>query len=405
MKRPPKSIFLTLVVLLTSFIAATYGFGIYLFPAIAPEMIKDINFTYLEMGVTTGAVQAGFLISALLSGLLTNILGALRIIKASIVICALCLFGLTWASNFILISFFLIVLGGVAASVWTPMVEVSQRYISPKHQGKALGLMSSGTSYGVFLNGFLIHFLLDDYGWRSLWLITFAILLILCIWTFASLRKTEHVRHSYDDIKSDNKSNPFTKLMKLPKGMTSIIMLMMFLNGLSCLPFQTYLSSFLVSEQGLDIGQSATAWQVIGITGTVGGFIMGWVADRITVRWALTVVYVFLSASTILLLYFDTGSYYLYLMAFLFGMAFYAIFGLMPAYISHIYKGGTAAIVFALGNVSLGMGGIVGNALGGWLKGVYGSFEWIYVVILTASLASMMMSIVMRNEQKVSYTQ
>ncbi|MEG9862206.1 MAG: hypothetical protein V6Z81_06855 [Parvularculales bacterium] len=79
--------FLSFVDLLTSLIATAYGFGIYLFPAIAPEMIRDIGFDYLEMGITTGAIQAGFLTFALLSGFLTfallsgfltSLLGAVR---------------------------------------------------------------------------------------------------------------------------------------------------------------------------------------------------------------------------------------------------------------------------------------------------------------------------------------
>ena len=65
------------IALFTSFIASTYGFGIYLFPALAPEMIKDIRFTYAEMGITTGFVQAGFLFFALvvIIGIIKNNIG------------------------------------------------------------------------------------------------------------------------------------------------------------------------------------------------------------------------------------------------------------------------------------------------------------------------------------------
>ena len=75
-------------------------------------------------------------------------------------------------------------------------------------------------------------------------------------------------------------------------------MLMMFLNGLSCMPFQTYLSSLLVGEHGLNIEQSASAWRLIGFVGMFGGFLIGWVADRITVRWTLLIVYLLLGQST-----------------------------------------------------------------------------------------------------------
>ena len=65
---------------------------------------------------------------------------------------------------FLLVSFLLVIMGGCVASVWVPMVEVSQRYIPDSYQGRALGLMSSGTSYGVFINSLLLAFLMDTYG-------------------------------------------------------------------------------------------------------------------------------------------------------------------------------------------------------------------------------------------------
>ena len=97
-----------LVLIFTGFIAATYGFGIYLFPALAPEMIKDIGFSYNQMGVTTGLVQAAFMLFALISGLITTRFGAFRIIQLSSYTCLLCFAGLFFADNFIIISALLI---------------------------------------------------------------------------------------------------------------------------------------------------------------------------------------------------------------------------------------------------------------------------------------------------------
>ena len=270
------------IALFTSFIASTYGFGIYLFPALAPEMIKDIRFTYAEMGITTGFVQAGFLFFALVSGLLTNKVGAFRIIKTSVLLCTLSLLGMIWANNFLVISLLLILMGGCAASVWVPMVEVCQKYISPIHQGRALGLMSSGTSYGVFTNSILISFFLNDLGWRLIWIATFIIVALIYLCAFFIFRAIERHEAEVDSQSTSAQATsiPFLeKIRNLPRKTTAIIMLMMFLNGLSCMPFQTYLSSLLVGEHGLNIEQSASAWRLIGFVGMFGGFLIGWVAD------------------------------------------------------------------------------------------------------------------------------
>ena len=390
-----------LVLIFTGFIAATYGFGIYLFPALAPEMIKDIGFSYNQMGVTTGLVQAAFMLFALISGLITARFGAFRIIQLSSYTCLLCLAGLFFADNFIIISALLILMGGCAASVWVPMVEVSQQVIKPQHQGKAFGLMSSGTSYGVFINSLLIAYILPVYGWKLMWAITALIVLVLCIYSSFRLRsynKPTVINTNENVIVSSSTVSLKDRILSLPRMTTIAILLMMFLNGMSCIPYQTYLSSFLVNDRGLDVETSAYVWSIIGITGMVGGFLMGWLADKITVRWALFFTYLILTASTYTLLFVDIDKISLFAMAVSFGLAFYAIFGLVPAYISKVYKNQTAALVFSFGNIALGCGGLIGNVLGGVFKANTGNFEYIYLLIIAAAIGSAILSIFMKSE-------
>ena len=390
-----------LVLIFTGFIAATYGFGIYLFPALAPEMIKDIGFSYNQMGVTTGLVQAAFMLFALISGLITTRFGAFRIIQLSSYTCLLCFAGLFFADNFIIISALLILMGGCAASVWVPMVEVSQQVIKPQHQGKAFGLMSSGTSYGVFINSLLIAYILPVYGWKLMWAITALIVLVLCIYSSFRLRsynKPTVINTNENVIVSSSTVSLKDRILSLPRMTTIAILLMMFLNGMSCIPYQTYLSSFLVNDRGVDVETSAYVWSIIGITGMVGGFLMGWLADKITVRWALFFTYLILTASTYTLLFVDIDKISLFAMAVSFGLAFYAIFGLVPAYISKVYKNQTAALVFSFGNIALGCGGLIGNVLGGVFKANTGNFEYIYLLIIAAAIGSAILSIFMKSE-------
>ncbi|MHC8509826.1 MAG: MFS transporter [Rhodospirillales bacterium] len=393
--------------LFTSFIAVTYGFGVYLFPAIAPEMIKDIGFTYSEMGVSTGAAQASFLLCALLAGFVTNKVGAFNVIKISLCVCVFSLLALIWAGDFFVISIFLILMGGAAASVWVPMVEVVQKHVPSRQRGMILGLMSSGTSYGVFVNSILIFYFLSSFGWRSLWIAVFLITVMICVAAFFMMRRLETAdKHAETPAPGDNDGFRDVKIMErirtLPKGVTSVIMLMMFLNGMSCIPFQTYLSSFLFESYGLASDETATAWRLIGAVGMFAGFVMGFIADRITVKWTLTVVYCFLSVSTAVLLYAAAFDFAVYAAAVLFGLSFYPIFGLLPAYISHMYKSGAATLVFAFGSTALGTGGVVGNSVGGWLRQETGAFEWTYMFILAASLGSLVLSLFMRSEKKAA---
>ena len=389
-----------LVVLFGSLIGISYGFGIYLFPSIAPRMIEEFGFTYTQMGITTGLAQSAFMLFALASGFLTTWFGPFVVILGSLFICTASLGGLVIADNFLTVSLCLIVLGGCAASIWVPMVEVSQQLVHQKYQGRALGFMSSGTSYGVVTNSALITLFLSGSDWRNIWLATFIIACIFCACTGLFFR---HLRKYTSTIGSTRQTampnlRMSEKLRSILSKDTFIIFLLMFLAGLACLPYQSYISSFLVDEHAFSIHQSATAWKFIGLTGMVSGFIMGWIGDRITIRRTLTIVCSALALSALIVLNKQVNSTQIYGAAVMFGFAFYAIYGLIPAYISHMYKSGGAALVFSLGSVSLGIGGVIGNVVGGWLKEVTGTFEWVYLIILGAAIGTIVLTFFMRNE-------
>lgn len=52
-----------LTILFTGYIAATYGFGVYLFPALMPDMIADYAIGYGGAGTIASLTQVGFLVS------------------------------------------------------------------------------------------------------------------------------------------------------------------------------------------------------------------------------------------------------------------------------------------------------------------------------------------------------
>ena len=156
-QRHSNSLLVVTVINFAAMIAVTYGFGIYLFTALAPAMMRDVGFSYYEMGVITGITQVGFLVFALCSGLVTAIFSAFTIMRFSLVMCALSLGGLYLADSVFAVGLCLTLLAGCAASVWTPMAEATQSLLRAEHQGKALGLMSSGTAYGVFAKSIIMN--------------------------------------------------------------------------------------------------------------------------------------------------------------------------------------------------------------------------------------------------------
>lgn len=386
------------VLLFTAFVAAAYGFGIYLFPAMVEPIRGEIGFTYGTMGTISGLVQAGFMAMSLLAGLLTVRLGAMPLVLTAVALCAAALAGLSAAPNVAALAVLLTLLGGCAAAIWVPMIEIARAHVPARHLGKALGLMSSGTSYGVFVNSLLLTSLLASAGWRAVWLA--ASLLVVALALLAVLR-LGRMTAPPPRTTAHGPLSTAARLRTLPRGLTAAVLFMMFLNGLACMPFQTYLSAYVHAEAGHDATTAAQLWRTIGLVGMASGFGIGWLADRITVRLGLIATYLILALACVLLVQADgaAGRWLLQAAAVCFGLSFYAVFGLVPAYISHAFGTGAAALVFALGNVAVGLGGIAGNLMGGSLKTITGSFEPAYWVMLAAALCSALLSALMPNER------
>ncbi len=383
---------LELTALFTGFIAATYGFGIYLFSTLIPDMKGDLGLDYGDAGTVIALAQVGFMVAALSSGLLAHRFGAARVVLFSVLVCGVCLLALSFATAGWQLVGLLFLTGAAAASVWVPMVSLAQAALPTTHQGKALGLMSSGTAYGVFLNGLAVPALVPSYGWQSVWLVMGVVTLILFAWGVVRLSgvRFESRRTAVDTEPGATAGT----LSVLRSPLSAIVLAMMFFNGIACMPTQNYLVSLLRDDLGYGVAEASRAWSAIGFIGMFGGLLMGWVADRITVLRAMLLTYALLVAAIMAFLH-HSSLVEIYIGAALFGLAFNAIFGLMPAFVSLNFHGRSATTIFGFGNVLLGLGSMAGNYLGGATKDALGSFQLIYLISLGAGIVLLGLTVVL----------
>ncbi len=381
-------------VLLTSFVAATYGFGFYLFAQIVTDMRTDLGFGYTVVGTITAAGQLGFLVFALLGTWLSTRIGGGQVVIGSVALCGFCLVLIPLSDSIVFIGILLTVMGGTAASVYVPLVEIVGRVIDYEHRGKVLGLISSGTSYGVFVNSLLAPSFVEDDNWRGLWYsVGFGTLMVTAVAAFTFFRLglfrgessagTRPGDEAGGTARQDDSAGAGWRMVLV--RWVVIVWVMKFLNGFASMPFQNYLSPYLREEMGFDIDFAAQVWGVIGVIGMFAGFAVGWLSDRIGVRASLVICYGLFFISSMLLVLAPTGFFPL-VSGVLFALAFYPIYGLVPAYVSKSASGAAATVIFGVTNVTQGLGGIFGNYTAGWLKSMTGGFMWYYVVIAATTL-------------------
>lgn len=369
-----------IVLLLTGLVAATFGFGVYLFAQLVPDMRASLGFDIAYVGTITAAGQFGFLLCALLAAWITPRVGGGWVIFASGVICAAALLLIPLAHNILLIGALLTVLAGTAATVFVPMVDVISRTVAFKYRGMAMGLVSSGTSYGVFINSLLVPLYAPQGEWRAVWWIVGMITVVIALGVAMVFKRAGLFDSQPEVATTDDAAGKSGKsLLMQPWVLT--VWAMNFLLGFSTFPFQNYLSSYLRNELSFDVTYTAHIWATIGFVGMFAGLAVGWLSDRIGLRIAMMLVYACVAVAALILISHPAGVWPL-VAAVLFALAFYPIFGLIPAYVSKM--AGSAALsvtIFGVANILQGVGGMIGNLSGGVLASISGSFVGVYGVI------------------------
>ncbi|WP_052341105.1 MFS transporter [Salinarimonas rosea] len=386
-----------ITVLLTSFVAATYGFGFYLFSQLVPDMRADLGFDMTVVGMITAAGQLGFLAFAILGAWLAPRIGGGQVVIGSVALCAACLVLLPMTDSILVVAVLLTILGGTAASVYVPMVEIVSRAIGYRHRGKVLGLVSSGTSYGVFVNSLLVPIFVVSGDWRGVWFTVGAGTFVVTLVATVTFWKLGLFRHTREPVPASGGGGFFAGMGAVMVPWVLIIWAITFLNGFSTLPFQNYLSPYLREELGFSVAFAAWVWGVIGFIGMFAGFVVGWMSDKTGVRLALLFTYVCVFAASAILVVAPTETLAIGA-GVLFAVAFYPIFGLVPAYVAKTARGAQATVIFGVANVTLGVGGMVGNYVFGVVANVTGTFVWIYVAIAATAVVLAILSVVLPTE-------
>ena len=145
-------------------------------------------------------------------------------------------------------------------------------------------------------------------------------------------------------------------------------------------PLLTYLNAYAVDDLGYRPSQIAPIWSMMGIAGALGGVVLGWIADKRTVRTAVVMAFALLGATAAILTVGsdDTSLPALYVAAVMLSIGFFAVYGLLPAYISHSFPAGPSITIFGYVNAAQAAFSALGNYLFGFLRDQTGAFDILF---------------------------
>ncbi|MEL7563343.1 MAG: MFS transporter [Dehalobacterium sp.] len=389
---------------LTSFITITFAFGRYIFAVITPEIAKNLNLDYEFVGRINAFHQGCYLLFSLLGGFLSAIIGARLLISSSVILCTLSLVSLCFVYDKWILLIIVAIQGIFAATSWIPMVELAARSITEEIRGKSLGIISSGTSYGLILNGILIPYILINYNWQTVWLVFGIISFIIGLFGVYVVYSTKNnapiPTADSGEIKIETSSVIITEDSSMNNHFKHKILLILLLivSGLYLIPFQTYIVPFMQEDLGLDHKIAGISWGLFGIIGVGSGFLAGVLADKFSAKRAMIITYGISVAAILILVLFPNTTGVL-LACGIFGLSYNGIFGLHPTYVSRILPPEKTAKLFGFLNLALGFGSMIGNYAGGYIKNASGSFINAYILMAILSLITLIICFGIRDDR------
>jgi OFA family oxalate/formate antiporter-like MFS transporter len=282
--------------------------------------------------------------------------------------------------------FYLPVAVGVS-TLYVPVVSLIARWFS-KRRGLISGISTSGVGVGIVVMPPICSQIIESFGWR-IPLEALGITLIVLIVPLGQLLKNAPENGKLP-ISRGNLQKPVLETVQGITFYKALRMSPFWLISIAWMCYGFFYQTALVHivPYATDIGMSAisaaTILMIIGITGTIGRFTLGYVADRIGNMFTT-----YASCGIIGLCYigllFSTGLWTLYLFAIIFG--YVVAFGLLLIPIMAEYFGlMEVGIISGFGIFTYYVGGALGPLTAGGIFDSAGSYHWAFAACAAAGL-------------------
>lgn len=180
---PALTRWITLLLAITSAMAVA---TVYFAQPLLESMAADLGLAQQQIGWVVGATQAGYALGLLLIVPLGDLIDRKRLLLGQLLFSALALVGVGMAPNWALLLLALAITGLMAVMVQV-MVAHAASLADPGQQGQAVGTVTSGIVLGILLARLVSGGLADLAGWRSVYLITAGLLILLALVLWRSL--------------------------------------------------------------------------------------------------------------------------------------------------------------------------------------------------------------------------
>lgn len=334
-------------------LVATYGIGRQAFGLFVPAFREEFGLGLDTLGLYTSAAQAGYLVTTILTGVLTARLGP----RVPVVLGCLALAGgaatVAVASGPVLLAVGVIAAGTSAGGAWGPFSDAVELQVPDPGERRALALVNAGSPAGLIVASTLV--LLAGDAWRPVW------------WGFAAIGlvgAAVNLRVLTDDTPGEGGAPGWPGFRWFLGARSARLFSVTLGAGITSGAYFAYAPD-TAQAAGLAPWSGPAMFAALGLAGASVGVFGGGIADRFGLRRPLVASLVLIAGSTLLMLAMASLGAALVSSA-AFGIGFTAAFAFLVMWSQEVFRedptsGFTVTIVCAAA------GFVVGPALFGVL--------------------------------------
>jgi MFS family permease len=361
-----------------------------------PSMRGSLGFNYVEIGFLSGSIMLGYLLFSLITGMLATRFGPKRIIVTSLLCGAFSMFSIGRLSGFLPLLVSTFAMGAAGAGAHISMTTLPMAWFGERKLGRALGITTGGTGFGIVVTGLVLPYLLMNLGteaWRQCWLLLASLTFLVAIIGWMLLKdKPDKTGMPIFSPAQDGGLAPSTgRRNGLP---LKAIVIVYFIFGFAYNIYATYFVAYMVEGIRLPQKTAGDIWAIFGWMCMGSGLLWGFVSDRLGRREALIWNNGIIALSVLLALLVHEP-FFLGISAFLFGATFLGTVTVIAAVIGdQIVR--KKAFFYGLVTLIHGAGQFLGTIFGGYLRNLTGSFQSSLAASLLGFLLCLAITILMR---------
>jgi sugar phosphate permease len=363
------------------------GFALYGLPLYYDFMVRE--FGWSRTMVTSGNAISKLIVGPIFgfgAGWIVDRFGPRRLMMAGIVMTGGALVGLGLSSavwTFYLFYFFN-ALGYVCGGPLPSQVLLSRWF--DRARGTAMGVAYLGIGIGGALVPYLAYWLTMRYGWRmSLQAVGALIVLIAFPFAYVVPDRGPHVSAaSADAEKGGLRSTEISTILKAPAFYLLAIGSMCSIAAVG--GANQHLKLFLSLDRGYSQATAARIISLVLAISIAGRLLMGWLADRVPIKYVMLLIYLLVACAVPLLL--SRGSpAAMYLFAIVFGLGLGGEYMIIPLMAGELFGIGVLGRVMGIVLTADGVAEATAPMLVGYLRDRQGSYTIGFVMLIATAAA------------------